>query len=587
LPLRTPIVSILGHVDHGKTTLLDRIRGTRVVQREAGGITQHIGATEIPVDTILEISKGISGSKISIPGLLFIDTPGHHAFTNLRRRGSSLADLAVLIVDINEGFKPQTHEAVSILKTFRTPFVVAANKIDRIPGWESSKTFSFLESYGRQEDQVKFRFDEKLYELIGEFYDLGFSAERFDRIKDFQRTLAIVPISALTGEGIAELLAILVGLAQRFMEDSLKLHVSGRARGTILEIKEERGLGLTMDAILYDGTLKTGDRIVIGGVEKPVITHIKGIFKPRELMEMRIESKFRKVDEVTAASGIKIVAGDIEKVLAGSEFQSVESEEDIQEFLREMRKEYESIRIETDEEGIVVRADTLGSLEAIINELREKDIPIRRAEVGNITRRDVVEAGTVKDALLKVILGFNVKPLPGVEEEARNYEVRLFLGDVIYALIDEFQEWVEEEKRKLEKSRAEEMIRPGKIQLIPDFIFRRSKPAIVGVRVIAGELRNGVNLMRADGVVVGQVKGIQDKGNNITSAKAGMEVAVSIDGVLVGRQIKDDEVLYVDIPERHARILDTELRDTLTEDEVEVLEEFLNIKRKNNPFWGK
>jgi len=587
LALRTPIVSVVGHVDHGKTTLLDTIRGSRVVKKEAGGITQHIGATEIPIDVIMDISKKLSRTKVTIPGLLFIDTPGHHAFTNLRRRGSALADLAVLVVDINEGFKPQTHEAINILKALRTPFVVAANKIDRIAGWQSFNTYSFIESFNQQEDMVKTKLEEQLYELIGELYSTNFQAERFDRITDFQRTVCVVPISAKTGEGVAELLMILVGLAQKFLEDNLKLHVSGKARGTVLEIKEERGIGLTMDAILYDGTLHTGDKLIIGGIEEPVITHVKGIFKPREMAEMRVESKFKKVDEVSAAAGIKIVAQDIENVLAGSEFSSVEKEEDIEEFLKEMKKEYESIKIETDEEGIIVKADAIGSLEAIINELRNENIPIRIAEVGNITKRDVIEAGTVKNPLLKVIIGFNVKILPGVEEEASTYDVRIFHGNVIYKLIEDFKEWEEEEQKKIEKMKVETIIRPGKIELLPDFIFRRSKPAIAGVRVLGGELRNGVKLMKTNGTVVGQVKGIQDRGENVGIAKTGSEVAVSIDGVMIGRQIKEDEILYVDIPEKHAKILETDLAGSMTSDEMVVFEEFLNIKRRNNPFWGK
>ncbi|RLI80733.1 translation initiation factor IF-2, partial [Archaeoglobales archaeon] len=369
--LRTPIVSVLGHVDHGKTTLLDKIRKGRVVAKEAGGITQHIGATEIPIDVIRDICKGIWQKEVEIPGLLFIDTPGHRAFTNLRKRGGALADLAILIIDINEGFKPQTEEAISILKTFKTPFVVAANKIDRIPGWQSQGFVPFLFSYNQQEDIVKRRFDNKLYELVADLYKHGFSAERFDRIRDFTRNIAIIPVSALTGEGVPELLLVLVGLAQKYLEDNLRLHVSGKAKGTILEVKEEKGIGITCDVILYDGTLHVGDRIVISGKDDVIVTHIKGILKPRPSQEIRLESKFKSVKNVTAAAGIKITAANLEGVLAGSEFEVVESEKDIEEFKKRLSREYEEIEIKTDEEGVVLKTDTLGSLEALINELKE------------------------------------------------------------------------------------------------------------------------------------------------------------------------------------------------------------------------
>ncbi len=585
--LRTPIVSVLGHVDHGKTTLLDKIRKGRVVAKEAGGITQHIGATEIPIDVIRDICKGIWQKEVEIPGLLFIDTPGHRAFTNLRKRGGALADLAILIIDINEGFKPQTEEAISILKTFKTPFVVAANKIDRIPGWQSQGFVPFLFSYNQQEDIVKRRFDNKLYELVADLYKHGFSAERFDRIRDFTRNIAIIPVSALTGEGVPELLLVLVGLAQKYLEDNLRLHVSGKAKGTILEVKEEKGIGITCDVILYDGTLHVGDRIVISGKDDVIVTHIKGILKPRPSQEIRLESKFKSVKNVTAAAGIKITAANLEGVLAGSEFEVVESEKDIEEFKKRLSREYEEIEIKTDEEGVVLKTDTLGSLEALINELKEADIKIKRAEVGNIDKRDVVEASANKDDLNKVILGFGVKMLPGVEEEAAKFGIRVFIDEIIYNLIDNFLKWREEEQRAREKQKVEELIKPCKIKLLKDYIFRRSKPAVIGVRILAGELKRDVKLIKPDGTPAGVVKGMQKEGENIAMAREGEELAIAIDGVTIGRQLSGDETLYVEIPERHARVLEKDMVDILSEEAKKAFKEFVELKRKDNPFWGR
>jgi translation initiation factor 5B len=585
--LRTPIVAVLGHVDHGKTTLLDRIRKTRVVAKEAGGITQHIGATEVPLSVIKEICKDLWKVEVKIPGLLFIDTPGHKAFTNLRRRGGALADLAILIVDINEGFKPQTEEALSILRTFKTPFVVAANKIDRIPGWQSIEDSPFLKSYAQQEDVAKQNLDNKIYELIAELYKYGFSADRFDKIRDFTKTVAIIPISALKGEGIPELLMVLIGLAQRYLEESLRMQVSGKAKGTVLEVKEEKGLGMTCDAILYDGTLRVGDKIVLAGKDDVIVTHVKAILKPRPVQEMRVESKFRSVKSVTAAAGIKIVASDLEQVLAGSEFEAVETEEDIQRFKERIKREYEEIAIRTDEEGVVVKTDTLGSLEALINELRLHGIPIKKAEVGDVDKRDIVDASANRDELNRVVIAFNVKDLPGVEEEKMKYGVRVFHGEIIYALIDEFVQWREAERLARERQKIETLVKPGKIKLMREFIFRRSKPAIVGVRVLAGEIRRGCDLIRSDGNVVGTVRSIQKEGKNIEVATSGDEVAIAIEGVTIGRQLEGDEELLVDVPERHARIIEKELLDSFDEETKKTFLEFLEIKRKVNPFWAK
>ncbi len=585
--LRTPIVAVLGHVDHGKTTLLDKIRNTRVVAKEAGGITQHIGATEVPIELIKEICKDLWPKNITIPGLLFIDTPGHKAFTNLRKRGGALADLAILVIDINEGFKPQTEEALMILRTFKTPFVVAANKIDKIPGWQSFENQPFLKSFQQQDDVVKQRLENKIYDLIGELYKYGFSADRFDRIRDFTRTVAIVPVSALTGEGIPELLLVLVGLAQRYLEKNLRLHVEGKAKGTVLEVKEEKGLGITMDVIIYDGTLRVGDKIAIGGVNGVVVTHVRGILKPRPAQEIRVESKFRSVREVTAAAGVKIVAPNIEEVVAGSEFEVVETEEDIKRFEERIKREIEEVTIKTDEEGVVLKTDTLGSLEAIVNELREAGVPIKKAEVGDIDKRDVVEAAANRDEINRLVIGFNVKVLPGVEEEAARYGVRIFLDSIIYSLFDNVTNWREEQRRLREKQKIESLVKPCKIQLLKDFIFRRSKPAIVGIRVLAGELRRDVKLIKPDGTPAGTVRSIQKSGENIPVATEGDEVAIAIDGVTIGRHLDGNEILYADIPEKHARIIEKDLFDSLSDEAKKAFTEFLQIKRRENPFWGR
>ena len=580
--MRTPIVAVLGHIDHGKTTLLDNIRGTAIAQREAGGITQHIGATEIPIGVIKKICGPLLDvEKIKVSGLLFIDTPGHQAFTSLRKRGGALADLAVLIVDIMEGFQPQTYESLHILKTFKTPFVVALNKIDRIRGWRSMRK-PFVLSYKEQSDEARRLIDERFYEVVGTLYDEGFSAERYDRIQDFTKTVAIVPISAKTGEGIPDLLMVLIGLAQRFLEESLRLHVSAEGVGVVLERKEERGIGTTIDVILYDGTLSVGDTVIIGSIARsPVVTKVRGLLKPRALREMRAESRFERVRSVTAAAGIKIIAPKLEDVLTGSQLRVVKDETALGDAIRKLQAELEELRIEIAAEGVVVKADTLGALEALASELKRENISIMKAEVGNISRRDVIDAATVKEKNpnLAVVIGFNVDVLPDAKEVAQQNDVPIFLGDVIYKIIEDYVGWVRRRKEEEVRKALEPLIKPGKLMLLPDYVFRQSKPAIVGVRVLGGRITPGAPLMRADGVAVGSIKGIQDRGNSIPEARQGMEVAVSIVGPTVGRQIKEGDILYVDVPESHIQEL-KKFADYLTEDEKETLEEIKEIKAR-------
>lgn len=580
--IRTPILSVLGHIDHGKTTLLDSIRGSAITVKEAGRVTQHIGATEIPVDTIKKICEPLKRdwTGIEVPGLLFIDTPGHHAFASLRKRGSALADVAVLVVDVMEGFQPQTYESLNILKLLKTPFVVALNKIDRIKGWNSKKEPFFINCKDQPEYARK-ELDARIYEIVGDLYDKGFSTDRYDRIKDFSRNVSIVPVSAKTGEGIADLLLVLIGLSQKFFERTLKLHLEEAGVGTILEKKEERGLGTTVDVILYDGKLGVGDTIVVGSTEEtPVVTKVKALLKPRALHEIRMEQRFERVKTVNAASGVKIVAPDIENALPGSQVRVVKEGDVLERVVNEVKSEIEAMKLETNPEGIIIKADTIGSLEALALELKSDEIEeIKNAEVGNISKRDVIDATTVKNRYFKVILGFNVDILPDAKEIALQNGIPVFINDVIYRLIEDYENWVKEEREKEKREREERLTTPAKITILPGCVFRQSKPAIVGVEVLGGKIRTGVELVKADGVKVGKINEIQDKGESIKSAEQGMQVAISMKEPTVGRQIKEDDVLYVDITEEEMKEMKT-LSGLLSADEEEVLEELLEIKRK-------
>ncbi|MFQ5986521.1 MAG: translation initiation factor IF-2 [Thermoplasmata archaeon] len=581
--IRQPIVSVLGHVDHGKTTILDRIRGTRVAAREPGAITQHIGATEVPLDVILKACRDlVQGRSFEVPGLLFIDTPGHHAFNTLRARGGALADLAILVVDINEGPRPQTVESLRILKQYKTPFVVAANKTDLVPGWRRHPDAPFLASYADQPESVQDLLNERFYDLVGRLYERGFSADRYDKIEDFQKVVAVVPTSAKYGEGIPDLLLVLVGLAQRYLEDELRLE-EGLGAGTILEVKEEKGLGVTLDAILYKGSVKRGDTVVLGTVGgEPRVTKVKALLKPRPLDEIRDpENRFDSVAEVAAAAGIKIAAADVEGVVAGAPLRVVGS--DLEEATAQVKEETR-LEIELSEEGLIAKADALGSLEGLAFQMKQEDLQVRQAGLGPVSRREIVEAATIQDPLKRVVLAFNVPVLAEAQEELeKQADVRVFEDDVVYRLIEGYQEWVGERRAELEVERRKQVVHPGKILLLPDYVFRVSKPAIVGVRVLAGRVRVGQSLLREDGRIVGRVRSIRSKEISLQEVGPESEVAMAIEGPTVGRQIKSGDVLYVDVPEGHVRRLES---SDLKHDDREVLETVKAIKRKEDPFWG-
>ncbi len=571
--MRQPIVSLLGHVDHGKTLLLDSIRGTTVQVGEAGGITQHIGASFIPLDVIKRFCGPLLEKfkiKIIIPGLLFIDTPGHEAFTTLRRRGGSVADLAILVIDINEGFQPQTDESLEFLKQFKTPFLVAGTKIDLIPGWYPHKNECFLDSFNKQSESVQEELEKKVYTLVSQMSQRGFEGERFDRVTDFKKQVAIVPCSGKTGEGVPELLMMLAGLSQAFLKERLKL--SEKARGTILEVKEVKGLGTTIDVIIYDGIVKHGDYLVIGGKE-PIVTKIKALLRPPALRELRVEKRFESVKEVHAAAGIKISASNLEKVIPGSPVRFVSKEEEIEEVKKEVQREIEEVEFEREGEGIIAKADTLGSLEALIKMLKSNGIPIKKAEVGNVTKDDISEIDPVKDELKRVILAFNVKVLPEAEKLAFDHKIKIFENNIIYRLIEDYQEWCGKEKERKELEKLEKVVRPCKLRILPGFVFRKRKPAIFGVEVLAGVLKPDTPMQKEDGKDVGRIKKIEKEGKTIALAKPGDKVAVSMDEPTIGRQINEGDILVSVITPRSLKFL-KEVWDRLQDDEKELLKEW-------------
>jgi len=591
MPIRQPIVCVLGHIDTGKTSLLDKIRKSSVQAREVGGITQHIGASFFPAATLRDLTKPLLKqvkARVAIPGLLIIDTPGHEAFANLRKRGGAAADIAVLVIDILRGFEAQTNECVDILKSRKTPFLVAVNKVDRLPGWVSKPDLPFLRSYESQDTYVKQDFDEHLYTIIGSFSQLGIRSDRFDRIVDFTRTVALVPTSAKTGEGVPELLAVLVGLTQQHLRDQLRT-TRGAARGTVLEVKEEPGLGVTVNAIIFDGVLKRGDTVVVGGREKPIVTKVRAVLLPKALDEIRDpRDKFSSVDSVSAASGVKIAAPNLEAAVAGAPIYAVPSEARLDEFVGLVAEEVEKLRIATDIEGVVLKTDTLGSLEAIADILRREGVPIRLADVGDVSRRDVTEASVVKEhePLYGVVLAFNARILPDAKDEAQNRGVQVFEANIIYHLVDNYMSWMRSEQEARLAKEFEKFVRPAKLRVLPGFVFRRAGPAIFGVEVLAGTIKPRYPLVGREGQDLGEILQIQDKGKAVSEAGTGAQVAVSLEKPIFGRHINEGDTFFVKVPEAHARAMLSKFQSRLSPEELDALNEYVEAMRKKVPFWA-
>lgn len=574
--LRTPIVAVLGHVDAGKTSFLDNVRSTNVAAKEAGFITQHIGATEVPVQTIKDIAGPLVqkfGFTLNVPGLLFIDTPGHEAFTNLRERGSSIADLAVLMVDVNKGLQAQTKEAITILRNYKVPFLVCINKIDLLEGYDSHAG-SFLANLSNQSHAVQQKLDERVYTILGQLHELGFQSERFDRVRDTTKEIAMIPICVSTGEGIPETLVFLAGLAQKFLEQNLKLETNGAGKGTCLEVRDEKGLGTTLDVILYDGKLSVGDAFVVAGKNGVIESKVRALMRPNILTDIRAAEKFVSVKEVYAATGIKISAPNLDDALAGSPFLVVKNgnEKEI------IEKEVKRIKIESDALGIILKTDTLGSLEALVKLIHSHNIKVKRADVGEITRRDVLEAAAIKtkEPYLGVIFAFNTLVQEAARKDAQLAQVPIFESNIVYTITEEYMKWVQTQEAEKNKRLLEMAMFPAKIQFLPGFAFRNSKPAVVGVRVLEGRLKNGIELMNKKGELIGRVQAIQSENESVTLAEKNAEVAVSISDAVIGRNLFENDMLYTILTPNMLTTL-KKINAQLTEDEKDLMREIAEM----------
>lgn len=570
--VRNPIVVVVGHVDHGKTTLLDTIRRSRigVTKKEAGGITQHIGATNITLEHIVNLCRNDPTyqnfiKKLKVKGLLFIDTPGHEAFMTLRKRGSSIADLAIVVIDIKKGVEPQTKESIKILKEFKVPFVIAANKVDTITGWDLNVKFS------EQQTETSTEFYTKLYDVIGQLDSIDTTADIFTNFKkpeDFTQSFAIVPIAAIANYGIKDLLFVLMGMANVFLINKLCIDSETNGEGMILEAKDVTGVGKTIDVIIHNGKISKGDTIVIGGIT-PIVTKVKNLFLPPESEEMRLSKKFKAINNAVAACGIKISAEGLEDTEGGMPVY-VCNNETIDEIKAKAKTEMEEIS--TAPTGVIVRTDTLGAAEAFAYLLDKEKIPIKSAFAGRVTKEDVITASAIAETDKKngVIFIFGINLTDDVENFIYEKKVKIFKGEVIYKIIESYKEWSRDIKKEVPAI--------AKIQVMRRFIFRTKEPAVVGVKILVGEIKHKMRLMNLKGEIVGSIEGIEKNKEKVSSAKKSDEVAISIDKGVVDKNIGREDILYSFLTFEETSVYG--LENLLGKEEVDVLEEIKQIKRE-------
>jgi len=495
--LRAPICCVMGHVDTGKTLLLDKMRNTNVQAQEAGGITQQIGATFFPLENLRKMTKSLNEKlnlDFKIPGLLVIDTPGHASFTNLRTRGSSLCDISILVIDIMKGIEVQTKESLSLLRKRGTPFIVALNKVDRIHGWKPCPNTPIREALKVQSEPVLAEFDTRVRKTEADLAGESLNACLYFKNKDVRKNISLVPTSAFHGEGIPDLLMLLIQLTQKHMTHRLTSK-NDKVECTVLEVKKIAGIGTTIDVILANGTLKLGDQIVLAGLNgKAIVTHIKSLLTPPEMRELRVKNQYQKNSIMHAAMGLKITAhsSDLDDAVAGSQLFVVQPGDDIEEYCTIVQEAVENLnkRISRSETGVYVQASTLGSMEALLEFLCEDcKIPVAAIRIGPVHKKDVMIASVMHDRgrpEYACILAFDVDVSHESEQFANQLNVRIFREEIIYRLETRFKEYLDDIQKRKEEEARRKSIFPCVLQFLPEHIYRDRDPIIAGVKVLQG-----------------------------------------------------------------------------------------------------
>ena len=594
---RCPIICIMGHVDTGKTKILDNIRKTNVQGGEAGGITQQIGASFFPAyklkEEVTKLDQKILPVDVQIPGYLVIDTPGHESFANLRSRGSSLCDLAIVVIDIMHSLENQTIESLNMLIERKTPFVIALNKIDRLFDWVTYPDGSSHKSLIKQKKFVKNLFNERLMPVLGDLGKLSINAKLYWENDDPLEYVPIIPTSAITGEGMPDLLGYIAHYVQTYQQKKIKKNLVD-FKATVLEVKKIEGMGATTDIILVDGTLKVDDKVVLSGFHGPIKTTVKALLTPHPMKEMRVKNEYLHHKKAEGSMGVKLMAQGLENALAGTSIYKYDTEEECEEYCEFLKDDIKKVKkiIRLKKEGVGVAASTLGSLEALLQYLKQMKIPVSTVCIGDVSKNDLFKILTpfnqddenkCKKREYLSLLAFDVKLLPEAIKFADDYKIKVITAKIIYHLFDGFTKHVDVIKEQRKKEEGKKAIFPCVLKQVD--VFNKKDPIILGVDVIKGVLRPGtpVCTFNNEKLKIGIVETIEVNKKSIKEArKKTGSVAIRIKGdnnILHGRQFNLENDLVSMITRQGIDTLKDYFRD-------DMLATDWNLIRKLKPFFN-
>lgn len=589
--LKAPVVCFLGHVDAGKTSLMDIIRDTSIQENESGGITQNIGSSFISIADIREKTTTIKGKfcvEHIIPGFLIIDTPGHQAFSSLRERGSSLCDLGILVIDIEEGLQPQTIESIKLLTSKKVPFVIAATKLDKIYNWEETNCLSLQNAFKKQTKDVVMTVVSYIDSIKYELKKEGVKSEFYSKNKKTNRVYSIIPVSSKTKEGLADLLSFLVYLSQNWM--SGKITYQDKIKASIMNCHQDRNQGWVIDVILSNGTLNIGDKFAVAKKSGP------HLFTVRNLLTQNTNSKlWIQHQSVRASAGVRILGSSLDNCYTGTRlYLAIDPKKALEKVDRELTDFWKVFNY--NQNGIVLMAETLGELEACYNVFKEQSINVLDVKIGRLVDTDIGRVKLKLDGELKnenrVIIFFGdktEKQKTELDKCAISHKIKLIISPVVYHLLEKYQEYKDKclENRRVTLTNSGEAIFPCRLRILKQHIYMTggSDDILMGVKVMKGILHKGTPLIvPGKNVVLGKVISIQKNHKELDKLESGKEACIRVnkdDYVSYGRHFDFKDIVVSHISRESIDILKDNFRDRMEKEDwmlVIELKKLLDIK---------
>lgn len=555
----TPICSVLGHVDVGKTKLLDYLRSTHT--KEVSGITQQIGTTVFDKESLQKLC-GKLGEELEVDRLIMIDTPGHSNFTTMRQVGAVISNLVIVVVDINKGLEEETKRCLKFVKeNHDTNFVIALNKLDRIYGWNPTENAPLKRAFNKNKavmDTVK----DNINRIICQLAELEINACAYYDNKDLSTFVSMIPLSAQTGEGIPDLILVISKMMVRATKKLEENPISQYTFGYFLDKRYEERTGNFNVSININKELNFGDRLVIVDRDDKNMQYesvVKSLVSSSEGKEMKDKSRYKTIQNVNGTAGLGIFLNDDITPSPGSMYAVTtglsDSEKD--ELIRLMQENMSCTssnlmcQYDKKEYGVFLYAPSLNILSALISIVNEQKIPIMDHCVGRLTRQTVIKINGVYERMdveheinyvqrYKTILVFNPvaekeNPLDGIESNVvgmcNQNKITMIGEKTVFKVLEKYKEYVDNCDVKFH-NKYKNIGDSFQLKILPEFVFMKTTPLLFGIRVVKGQFKVGTLVVAVKGdqqILLGNVTSIQKNKKNVDTMKVGDEICIRIE----------------------------------------------------------